>query len=241
MKRGRFSQTELKAIMENNHDGHRQRLRSEFLTNGLNSLPPQRVLEILLFYSIPRSDTYPIACRLIERFGSIQNVFSADCDELKQVKGISDGSAALIKFAASLMNYKYHDPIIGEEIKNINDLLRVFKKLFTSIEQEQVRLLCIDENLRIADNIHLANGGVSSVSFDPNDVLQCVKKSKCRFCAIGHNHPNASCEPSKEDVESTNRLKRMLEQNGCTLLEHIIIGSDGESSVMRGDVRYLFV
>ena len=36
------------------HTGHRKRTKDEFLANGLNGLPDHKVLELLLFYGIPR-------------------------------------------------------------------------------------------------------------------------------------------------------------------------------------------
>ena len=39
------------------HDGHRSRMKAEFLKGGLDHMPPHRVMELLLFYSIPQGDT----------------------------------------------------------------------------------------------------------------------------------------------------------------------------------------
>ena len=53
------------------HDGHRQRRLASFLQNGFESMHPHEVLEILLFYAIPRRDTNPIAHQLLDSFGSL--------------------------------------------------------------------------------------------------------------------------------------------------------------------------
>ena len=70
--------------MENNksiHDGHRQRLKNKFLENGFLGFDRHNILELLLFYSIPRRDTNEIAHRLLNRFGSLKNVFNACTSE----------------------------------------------------------------------------------------------------------------------------------------------------------------
>ena len=53
------------------HDGHRQRLKQRFLEQGLESFTDIQVLELLLFFSVPRQDTNPIAHALLEHFGSL--------------------------------------------------------------------------------------------------------------------------------------------------------------------------
>ena len=39
------------------HEGHRERLRKRFLLEGLETFEDHQVLELLLFYAIPRKDT----------------------------------------------------------------------------------------------------------------------------------------------------------------------------------------
>ena len=69
------------------HDGHRQRLKTEFLARP-DSFPDHKLLELLLFYANPRSDTNPLAHELLDRFGSLAGVLDATPEELQKVKGI---------------------------------------------------------------------------------------------------------------------------------------------------------
>ena len=47
------------------HYGHRQRMKTEFLARP-DSFPDHKLLELLLFYANPRSDTNPLAHELLE-------------------------------------------------------------------------------------------------------------------------------------------------------------------------------
>ena len=73
---------------KNLHNGHRQRLKDRFLTDGLRSFNEINKLELLLFYAIPRRDTNPIAHRLLDRFGSLSAVLEAEPALLTEVDGI---------------------------------------------------------------------------------------------------------------------------------------------------------
>lgn len=70
------------------HKGHRERLKSRFLKEGLDAFEDHQVLELLLFQAIPRIDTNPIAHLLIKRFGSLSAVLEADPHDLESVEGI---------------------------------------------------------------------------------------------------------------------------------------------------------
>ena len=51
------------------HSGHRQRMKQEYLSRGLEGMPEHKVLELLLFYAIPQGDVNGLAHDLIDRFG----------------------------------------------------------------------------------------------------------------------------------------------------------------------------
>lgn len=53
------------------HEGHRKRVKDRFLSEGLDAFEDHQVLELLLFYCIPRRDTNELAHRMIKEFGSL--------------------------------------------------------------------------------------------------------------------------------------------------------------------------
>lgn len=65
------------------HENHRERIKRRFLIEGLDNFEPHNVLELLLFYSIPQRDTNELAHKLIERFGSLSEVFDASFDDFR--------------------------------------------------------------------------------------------------------------------------------------------------------------
>lgn len=73
------------------HDGHRQRKRQQFLSHGPESMADHELLELALFYAIPRRDTNETAHRLLDQFGSLDRVLSAPEQELEKVEGVGQG------------------------------------------------------------------------------------------------------------------------------------------------------
>lgn len=79
------------------HEGHRGRLREMIRTNGVASLHPHQLLEYLLFYPIKRRDTNEFAHNLLERFGTLDAVFSAPVEEIAECGGLGPTAAIFIK------------------------------------------------------------------------------------------------------------------------------------------------
>ncbi|MGN1037494.1 MAG: JAB domain-containing protein [Ruminococcus sp.] len=109
------------AKAKNIHEGHRQRLRKRFAENGLNGFHPHEILELILFYSIPRANTNETAHNLINHFGSVYNVFKASPEELSAVNGIGSKSAELIKLFGDVCFYYLENENTGEKPSDIKE------------------------------------------------------------------------------------------------------------------------
>ena len=67
------------------HEGHRERMRKQLKTSGMDSpLGRAGVGGAFLYYAAPRGDTNPAAHALLSRFGTLDGVFSAPESELKR-------------------------------------------------------------------------------------------------------------------------------------------------------------
>ena len=87
------------------HDGHRQRLKARFRTEGLDNFDEVQVLELLLFYCIPRIDTNPLAHRLLDRFDSLAQVLEAPASELERVEGMGSNAATFLSLTTAVGRY----------------------------------------------------------------------------------------------------------------------------------------
>ena len=81
---------------KDSHVGHRTRLRERFLAVP-DTFSDVQLLELLLTYAVSRQDVAPVANRLLERFGALDNIFSAPPEDLIQVKGVGEMTAVLIR------------------------------------------------------------------------------------------------------------------------------------------------
>lgn len=206
------------------HQGHRRRVKDRFLSEGLDCFADHNVLELLLFYSVPRIDTNVLAHRLINRFGSLAKVFDAPYEELLQVDGISENSALLIKMIPSLARvYLCNQQADTLIMQTPEQLGKYFISRFVGETGEIVYLLCLDSSLNIISCELLAEGSVSSATIDIKKIVQCVVRHNAWRVVLAHNHPRGLALPSNEDVIVTREIRRALASLGIELADHIIV------------------
>ena len=208
------------------HDGHRERMRKQLKTSGMDSLSDVQVLEVLLYYAAPRGDTNPAAHALLNRFGTLDGVFSAPEAELKKVDGVGDAAAQLIALVPQvarrcLMSRSAQIQVLDTTSKCGRYLLPYFH----GEHEEVVYLLCLDAKCKALDCVLIHRGGVNVASIAARKVVK---------TALDANHPSGLALPSPEDRQTTLVLKRALEAVGVVLADHIIV-ADGDFVSMRDD------
>lgn len=85
--------------------GHRERVRARFLREGLTPFEDYEVLELLLFYAIPRRDTKAQAHALDDCFGSLYATMTAAEEDLCRVPGIGASTARFLRAIFPFMRY----------------------------------------------------------------------------------------------------------------------------------------
>mgnify|MGYP000249556576 CR=1 FL=1 len=135
---------------KHSHAGHRERMRLRFQKSGLESFQPHEILELLLFYALPRVDTNPIAHDLIAEFHSLSGVLDADIQDLKRIKGISENAAIFLKLLPQLCQQYQLDKLREHVALDSTQKLCAYvqAKLSATVE-EKVLLLCLDEHLHL--------------------------------------------------------------------------------------------
>ena len=126
------------------HDGHRARMKARFVRNGLDNFDDHSVLELLLFYAIPRCDTNETAHRLLKRFGSLQGVLYAAPEELSAVEGIGESAAVLLRLAGD-MALRARCSSLPQKVLNSPDRTGAyFMELLAGEKKEMLYQVCLD-------------------------------------------------------------------------------------------------
>ena len=220
------------------HDGHRQRLKNRFLSEGLDHFEEIQVLELLLFYCIPRQDTNPVAHRLLDHFGSLTQVLEASPEELKKVSGIGDSVATFLSLVTAVGRY-YSVKQQNGDVNILSDLEacgRYLTPYFRSRRNETVFILCMDAKCKVLCCKEVGEGSVNSAAVPIRRIVEMALGANATSVVIAHNHPSGVAVPSNEDIQTTRRLAMALSAVEITLIDHMVVADDDFVSMRQSGV-----
>lgn len=216
------------------HDGHRQRLKDRFLREGLDHFDELYVVELLLYYCIPRRDTNPIAHELLKRFGSLTGILEATAEELEQVPGITANAATFLTLIPQVSRYyQVKRAQTGQILRTIDQCGQYLLPHFCGRENETVFLLCLDAKCKVLACKLVGEGSVNSANIPVRRVVEMALNANATTVILAHNHPSGLALPSAEDVQTTIRVGNAMEAVEITLADHIVVADNDFVSMVQ--------
>ena len=193
-----------------------------------------------MFYAIPRRDVNPLAHELINTFGSFRGVLEASPQQLMQVKGVNERTAALISLVLPMFRRYTADFSQGRTvIANRMDAQRYCMGLLAGRRTEHFYIIGLDVASAVVGAPMICSGDISEVPAYPRQIVQAALAINAHSVVLCHNHPGGIARPSKEDLETTNRLIDALSAIGIIVLDHLIIsGNHCYSMSLQGDLAF---
>ena len=211
--------------------GHRERLKQKVVMFGSDVLQDYELLELLLTYAIPRKDVKPLAKELIRVFGSFASVLNASPEELKQIKGIKDNSAALLcavrTSALRIAKSRFSSvPVINDW----NALIEYCTIDMGQRKNECLRIIFLDARNRLIKDEILQQGTIGQTPVYPREIAKRALDLGAVSIVMVHNHPACDMRPSQSDIQMTKAVQNALTPLDISLIDHIIISKSGHIS-----------
>lgn len=213
---------------KNIHAGHRQRMKKKLLEHGGDALADHELLELLLFYTRPQVDVNPLAHELVNRFGSLKQVLDAEPEELTQIAGITDNTAALFRVCYEIMlRYQRSSTEIGTILSHTEEAADAIRPYFLGAKEELVYLLCLDSKCKLLSCDWISQGSADAVLLNQRKIVQRAISRRASQVYLAHCHVTGLAWPSREDIWATNQLAQALGMLHITLVDHLIF-CDGD-------------
>ena len=212
---------------KNVHAGHRKRLRKRFIEQGLESMEPHEVFELLLTFAIPRIDVNGTAHRIINSFeGSFVNALNADYARLREVDGVGENAAALIRFVSEFGRYSGSKESDARVLSNPRQIIDFLRPRFANLGHEELHMLCLTGNNRLLSARRVASGSSCWTHVDICGVTREAVRANAGKVVLAHNHPDGSPAPSDADRVTNNAICQALDAVRVKLHDHIIFAGD---------------
>ena len=209
------------------HDGHRKRLKTQFLIHG-EDFHDHQLLELLLCYAIPQGDVNGLAHALLDQFGSLAGVFDALPPSPTRADGVGEHTAVLLKLIPKLAG-RYSTirsspgDILASSRAARDYLLPYFQ---TGPRNEMVYLVCMDAKYKVLGCHKLGEGTVNAADITPRRVVELALAHNASAVLLAHNHVSGLALPSNADLLTTETLARVLREVGVELADHLIFTED---------------
>ena len=222
------------------HSGHRERMRKRFSETCGRGFDDHELLEMLLYYSVSRVNTNETAHRLLQCFGSFENILGASIEELTQVDGVGLTTAIMLKCIFEVHTRMLIEGRKNERYDTYEKIGEYFEKLFLHLDYETMIMLIFDKRQRIIRTANVSVGaGSERTVVDMKAIISATIAKGAHSVAFAHNHPSGRLESSAEDRAFTVRIMDMLKELNINFLEHYVITEEGYRGIKQDKFSWL--
>jgi len=208
-----------------------ERPRERLVKYGVDYLTDAELLGIILFNGYQGKTSVDIAKELLLKSGGLRKLNSLSFSETSSVKGIGLAKFAQIKAALEMGKRLLRETSSPKKkIHNAVDLVDYYGPNMRDLKKEIFKIILLDVKNKIIRDIDVSVGSLTESIVHPREVLKEIVKESAASVIFLHNHPSGESNPSKNDIDITERLAEACNLIGVKVLDHIILGDDNYTS-----------
>src|SRR6516162_3305368 len=209
----------------------RQRLRQCLIKAGAEHLPDYELLQIILFTSNPHDDVESLVAELLDRFGSLAEVMSADTEALAAA-GLNLPAIAGVKFvrevALRFLRAELQErPVVGSWDK----LVDYCNAQIAYSKVEEFHILFLDRKNALIRDERQQRGTIDHTPVYTREVIKRALELGASSLILVHNHPSGDLTPSTADIAVTKDIIKTAAALSIAVYDHLIIGRGGHTSL----------
>ncbi len=205
------------------------RPREKMLLKGLSALSDAELLAILIGSGSKGESAVALSQRILSSVeNNLHDLGKRSVGDLQQFKGIGEAKAITIAAALEIgRRRQLSDLRQRPRISSSRDAFNVIAALLTDLHHEEFWLLLLNRANEVFARERLSIGGTSGTVVDLKLVLKTALNARAAGFIAVHNHPSGNLEPSRADVELTERLKQGGKILDLPMLDHLIVSERG--------------
>jgi len=208
-----------------------ERPRERLVEHGVDYLTDAELLGIILVKGYQGKTSVEVAKDLLSETKGLRKLDSLSYPEMSSIKGIGLAKFAQIKAALEIgMRLLKETNLPKKKIHNAADLANYYRPCMRDLKKEKFKVIMLDIRNKIIKDIDISVGSLTESIVHPREVLKEIIKESAASVIFLHNHPSGESNPSKNDLDITERLSGACEMVGVKVLDHIILGEDNHFS-----------
>lgn len=99
---------------------------------------------------------------------------------------------------------------------------------FEEVTQEELWSLLVNNKLRVTHEVMVYRGTVNEINTRAAEILREAVRVNAPALVLSHAHPSGDPSPSQADLTTNRAIHQAAKLLGISLLDHIIVGSEGK-------------
>ncbi|MEQ4529770.1 MAG: DNA repair protein RadC [Mixta sp.] len=193
---------------------------------GASALTDTELLAIFLRTGACGKPVMALASELLDAFGSLYLLMSAEKSAFKAIKGIGDAKLAQLHAIAELGKRFFSAQLARENVLENPQLTQLYlQSVLAHQEREVFMVIFLDNQHRVLEAQQMFSGTIASVEVHPREIVRIALKLNAAALILAHNHPSGRAEPSSADRDITQHIRQACLLMNIRVLDHLVIGS----------------
>lgn len=205
------------------------RPREKMLLKGITALSDAELLAILIGSGTFGESAVALAQRILSSVdNNLHELGRCSIKDLQKFKGIGEAKGVAIAAALEIgRRRQLSDLRQRPRISCSRDAFNVIAALLSDLHHEEFWLLLLNRANEVFARERLSIGGTSGTVVDLKLVLKTALEARASGFIAVHNHPSGNLEPSRADIELTEKLKQGGRILDLPMLDHLIVSERG--------------
>lgn len=202
-----------------------ERPREKLMERGPQALSEAELVALLLGSGTKGRSAVDVARSLIQEFGSLREMLSADKQRWEGRPGIGPA-----RYAALMASIEIGRRFLLQPLRETSSLATpeaVHQFLVSQLRDRHYEVFCcifLDNHHRMLAFEEVFRGTIDGASVYPREVVRQTLIYNAASVIVAHNHPSGVAEPSLADEGVTRRLRQALSLIDVRLVDHVIVG-----------------
>jgi len=215
-----------------------ERPREKLLARGPAALSDAELLAIFLRSGTHGKTAVDLARELLLAWGGLRPLLEAERRRFCAMHGLGEAKYAQLQAVLEMARRHLREQLQREAILDNPDTTRRYLISHLRHHQHEVfACLFLDNRHRIICFEELFRGTIDGASVHPREVVKRALYHNAAAVILAHNHPSGVAEPSRADLQITQRLVEALALVDIRVLDHLVVGDgNGVSLAERGQL-----
>ena len=213
-------------------------LLDKALSRGIESLTDDELIAVAIAEGVDDDGAKGIAEELMQGVGgSLVGLSRVEPSRLRMMSGLGRLRALRLKASVELgRRVAMSDVELYDSITSDADVVRIMEPMLGMLKHEECWALYLASSGRVIERMRISQGGVQATVVDCKLIIKRAIELLASQIVLVHNHPSGSVEPSRQDVELTERVSEASKLFDIRLLDHVIIAKSVHYSMRANGV-----